>query len=242
MKRRRGGRHTIIGRRPSERDLSLAEIIFPLRYDIVAQEETLRLAGAEKFSVQEIVDSTNGKLPFLRIWVAHERQRAWGYAESINDTRHARQARRYHRGNTKKLVKLYRSIKKRGYVPGEGQFSLKYPVDDALTTEGHKVPPDSFFLTNGQHRLATLWGMSYRTMPKEWYFITEVKGLRVPEYTYGFIKMGHLDEKGFCDFARLRFANLPLNVDNARALYDWARDTGQPDWLAYYVERYWFDD
>lgn len=239
MKTRRGATHATVAAYAATEPLSLAEIVFPLRYDILAQRGVLVLAATGKHKVRDIAKLTVESLPFWRIWVAHERHRAWGNSPQVSDDKARRRAFKYHLGNTRKLVGLYKSISKNGFDPEQGRISFKRPVDDALTTEGHRVPTGGMFLTNGQHRLAALWGMSYREIPPEWYYIKEVRNLAVPEFTFGFVKMGYLTEQQFCSFARLRFTDLPLSVVTAVKLRDWAVDTEQPGWLKYYVERYW---
>ena len=237
-KRRKGQQHTTVATHSGVCPLSIVDVVFPLRYDILAQQQVYDLYAEGMRNPSALARATRETLVFERIRIAHARFRAWGRMSSdLPQARIERQAARYHTGNIRKLVGLYKSIEDVGFNPDLGRFSFKRPVDDALTTEGHPAPPGELFLTNGQHRLAALWTMGHRELAPSWYCIKDVENLVVPEFTFGYILDGSLTEKEFCRFAQMRFPTGGA-CDSINELAQWAAKTGHR-WMSTYIDLYW---
>lgn len=220
--------------RPTE-PLPLGEILFPLRYDIVMQEEVFT-AWREFRDKVKVIRATRSGLPYRRIALVHKRRRELGLAREVSDWKAERKALKYHRGNISKLIMLYRIWCANKWDVRKGLLSFKKPLDGPKTTEGFPAPP-GVFLAHGQHRTAALWGAGVRELAPEHYIIKEVLDFKPPDFTRVMVQEGILDEAGFCDFARLRFDELPEDVSTAGGLVGWSRSAGL-DWLARYVEFY----
>ena len=237
---------TVVGRKDGTAPLPLGRVLFPLRYDIVVQAPFLSKFYAERQDDPDTLHSVVENYPeymYQRIVVTHTLRQKWGLLTSMPAAKFERRVRKYIPANIGKLVAIWESVRVKGYLgTGNGKVHFKKILDEQQTLEGHDLPgEDALYLTNGQHRSVVLLAMGRTVLPKDWYSITLVRGFRPIETTGEYVRRGWISESEFVDFARLRFPSIPAGVHDIKLLRQWAKDTNQPQWLAYYLDLYWGD-
>ena len=231
-----------VGRAAGNDPLSLGRVLFPLRYDIFVQERFLRVFYKERQD-GNVADVVTDYPQYMRdrIELVHRLRQKWGLLEVYDEAKFQRRVKKYVPANIGKLVAIWESVRRRGYLgTGCGHFLFKKIADNSTTLEGHKPPmDDSLFLTNGQHRCVALLAMGKPVIPPEWYGVIIVNDFRPIETTFEYIQRGLISEAEFVNFGRLRFPRIPTEVVTIKDFSKWAHDTKQSEWLHYYLNLYW---
>ena len=233
------GRHQanfeIVGRSAGKFNLSIGNVLFPLRYDIYVQAQYFEFYEENKAKGRDWLLDNIPLYMKRRIDVVHDLRRKWGYIVNMPNAKWLRRKAKYSQANVEVLIDLWEKVKKEGYLGNtKGKLQFRHDLEPTQTLEGH-VPPEGYFLTHGQHRMVVLLALGYKEIPAEWHSITTVRSFRAIETTCEYIKRHWISEAEFVDFARLRFPQIPDEVVTIRDL----RKRDLPEWFQYYLKEYW---
>lgn len=211
--------------------IRLGEILFPLRYDVVAQSAFTRLFNRHFASdLQEV--ARDPLYTHIEATVGHERKLC-GLSPYYPEGREAT-CEAYYKARLIKLIGLHRSLAG-GWDYTQDRLVFIRPREGMTTSLGHPLP-EGAFLANGQHRMITLFGMGIRELDDEQYGYKDATHNPL-EMTGLYMERGLITQRQFVDFARLRFS-FPKRIKGVRGLSTWAARSG-PDWLCEYIEIYW---
>jgi hypothetical protein len=220
--------------------MNFGRVLFPLRYDIIAQGNIFKEC-VEKFPLElkQFAAATEDTVMIDHLEALTDMHLEAGSFADRGAHWRKRRIERYHLGNLRKLLKIYKSVKKDGWQP-YGSLTFKSLTDPTHTkTILGVVAPDCLFLTNGQHRCTVLWALGYRTLSEDMWAASPRDNSFVPlDTTEYYIRRGLMTERDYVKFARLRF-KVPPNISKVRELLGWARFSEQPDWLARFIRFHW---
>ncbi len=220
--------------------LSFGRVLFPLRYDIVAQGNIFGEC-VKKFPLRlrPFARATEGTVMVEHLEALTDMHLAAGSFLDRGECWRKRRVERYHLGNVRKLLGIYKSVKKSGWQH-HGQLIFKALEDPIHTrTMLGVLAPDCLFLTNGQHRCTVLWALGFRELSDDmWTTAVRDSSFLPLDTTEYYILRGLMTELDYIKFARLRFDVLP-NIVTVKELLGWAIFSRQPAWLARFIRFHW---
>lgn len=218
--------------------IRLGEILFPLRYDVVAQAPFVELYQSRDWqSTEALVEAARSLVLEAHVAMLHEHERELVGADTLLASQVKEVFERYYRARVEKLAGLCDSLAK-GWDYTDNALAFNQPPSDGLTSMDNPVPP-GHFLCNGQHRMIVLYGMGMRELRPKQYNLRPMDSGFIPLETTGvYVKAGLITEKQFVEFARLRFHEIPKRIRTVKSLAWWMQNNG-PEWVIEYIKLYW---
>ena len=231
--------YTIAGPEPSPKvSLAIGEVIFPLRYDVVARagwlidgyEPNRRLFGKDFIKFAE---GQEGSVAWYSPRITHDYTLNVLRRPPIPEEKRTIVHQRYFLGGMRKLIGIYESLRK-GWSGGQPSIGLLVP-SGAKTSEGLPLPAHGF-LADGQHRMISLWAHGFRELSPGMYMYYRAQGAYFPlDLTHCYIDAGLLSEYEFVEFARVRYPDHPAS--DLYELEQWSIEE-EIVWLTAHINHY----
>jgi len=229
--------------RPDE-PISLGEILFPCRFDLIKRAEFVPFYLEHKALWEQdkaafvALAKEQRTITYLHPIATSQRYREFFRAPTPWTEREIqRRADRLLAKNSRVLSELYHSIVEGGWNPLY-PVRLKRLLNPAPYVSGRPITNDVVY-SDGQHRVIILISQGQRELRPDQYQIAEISsrfdGL---ETTDCYIEHGLCTEAEFCDFARWRYP-VPEEIEDTYSLYQWGMDNNIAPWWERYMRDYW---
>lgn len=220
--------------------IKLGEVLFPLRYDVWDQYPVVAELSRLHGNVLGMLEAGRNTAIHRHIVIADPVYQAIGLLKPLAGEELRRRMERYYGAHLEKLTSYYRSIKNRGWDRSQHKIYYKRLSNPTITSAGNLVP-DGLFLSDGQHRTTALLALGYTELP-DYMAATEPRNgadFLPLDMTWAYIKAGECTEQKFVEFARLRFPDIPEEIETAQWLADWMWENNGPEWVVEYIKLYW---
>lgn len=241
---RRRPHHEVAGTTQPAFDINMGDFLFPLRYDLIKRAEFYEfyVKNRELWRTDrnEFLRQARSTIAYLHPLLMNP----WMRRHFNLPERSLKQIKAYAdkalEANCEKSIDIWESIEKSGFDPQVSMIYLKEARDPLPTVTGREPPPDTWYFSDGQHRLTALIAMGHTVLKQGWWGVKIiVSAFRPLEATHMYIEEGLMTEEDYVDFARWRF-QIPPEIVSAAELAEYAESTDDvPVWVADWTRAHW---
>jgi hypothetical protein len=192
--------------RPGDEPIGLAELVSPLRYDVLVRARFLELLGERLDRVEGDLDGA------VRVGLGHP-YHTWFTTIALpryrpREATSERRRQAAFRDRVRRSAVLLASFRRRGFDP-RFPVSLSAAVPGAATASG-KLVPRRLYPVDGCHRLALLLVAGHGALEPAWYRIRTAPLSAPIDNTHALLGALRVDPVEYYRFVSLGYAGAPL--------------------------------